>query len=530
MSTPFDVIVVGSGFGGAVVACRLAEAGRKVLVLERGRRWSPETFPRAPDDPWLWDPFHPERANGWFDFRMFGRMAVAAGAGVGGGSLVYANVSVQPDAALFESGWPPEVTFAGLAPHLDAVGRMLAVAPVPASQWPERTRMMRDAAVATGAGDRFLPLDLAVTFDPAWRDDAPGAHSAGRSVRFTNAEGVEQGTCIHLGECDIGCPVKARNTLDLNYLARAERLGAEIRPLHLVRSIAREPDGYRVHAERVDAGRLVRATETARRVVVAAGSLGSTELLLRSRDVDRTLTRLPRSIGQGWSANGDFLTLGDHRSRPVRPTVGPTITSAIDFRDGSQDGAAFIIEDGGFPDVLADWLSRTRRGFHLRRRRRLLQRILDPVLDLDGASVEHLMPWFSQGRDAADGRLHLRRRWWLLGPWALDLRWDPRASLPVLDAIAAMHRRLATSLGGAPHDVPTWAILRYLVTPHPLGGCRMGADPTTSVVDHRGQVWGHPGLFVADGAIVPRAIGANPSRTIAALAERIAALMISEES
>ncbi len=525
----FDAIVVGSGFGGSVVACRLAEAGRRVLVLERGRRWDPSTFPRSVEDPWLWDQFHPERENGWFDVRIFRRMAVAQGAGVGGGSLVYANISIEPDAALFDAGWPSEVTYTGLVPHLRTVGRMLAVGRVPEEQWPERTRLMRDAAVATGDGDRFMPLELAVAFDPAWRPDGPDARSQARSVPFVNGEGRRQGTCVQLGECDIGCPVNARNTLDLTYLARAERFGAEIRPLHLVRAISPDGGGYRLHASRIAGGRLVDTTASARRVIVAGGSLGSTELLLRSRDVARTLPRLPRSIGLGWSSNGDFLTLGDHPSRPVRPTVGPTITSAIDYRDGARYGRAFIIEDGGFPDVLASWVRASRRRFHLRRQRRLLTRILDPVLDAEEAAIEHLMPWFSQGRDAADGRLHLGRRWWLLGPWTLGLDWNPAASMPLLDAISATHRRLAIATGGTPHDIPTWAALRYLITPHPLGGCRMGSDPATSVVDHRGQVWDHPGLYVADGAILPRAIGANPSRTIAALAERISTHILAEE-
>jgi cholesterol oxidase len=138
------------------------------------------------------------------------------------------------------------------------------------------------------------------------------------------------------------------------------------------------------------------------------------------------------------------------------------------------------------------------------------------------------MPWFSQGRDAADGRLHLGRRWWIVGPWTVRLDWDPGASMPLFEAISAIHGELAAATGGTTFEVPTWTLLKYLITPHPLGGCRMGSDASTSVVDHRGQVWGHPDLYVADGAIVPTAIGANPSRTIAALAERIASLIIGE--
>ena len=527
MTDRLDAIVVGSGFGGAVAACRLAEAGYRVVVLERGRRWDAATFPRQPDDPWLWDQFHPERRNGWLDFRMFRRMAVAQGAAVGGGSLIYANISVEADPATFEAGWPPELTYQELFPHYQAVARTMNVQPVPRGQWPARTALMAEAAAATGNGDRFRPLELAVTFDPAWSRDDPDARDPSRSRRFTNAQGREQGTCIHLGECDIGCPVLARNTLDLNYLALAEAHGVDVRPLTLVRSIEPASDGWTVHLDRIDGGALRASTETARVLVVAAGSLGSTELLLRSRDLTKTLPRLPAALGSRWSANGDFLTIGNHPTRDVGPTDGPTITSAIDFRDGSSGGRPFLIEDGGFPDLFAAYARGRPRSFSAWRRRRLLRASLRGGFGTAEAT-EHVMPWFSQGRDAGDGRLQLRRRWWLFGGPMLDLDWDPAASAPTIEAIIAMHTRLARATDGEPIVPPTWTAARYLITPHPLGGCVMGTSPADSVVDHRGEVWGHRNLFVADGAIVPEAIGANPSRTIAALAERIAGLIVTE--
>ena len=528
MTDAYDAIVVGSGFGGAVTACRLSEAGYRVLILERGRRWGPDTFPRAPDDPWLFDSEHPERNNGWMDVRFFRHMGVAQGAGVGGGSLVYANVSVEPQVAMFEEGWPPEISYQELAADFRTVGRMLNVQEVPIAQWPARTSLMSEAASQIGAHDRFRPLDLAVNFDPAWRPDLPDAYTPARSHEHVNAEGMAQGTCVHLGQCDIGCPVKARNTLDFNYLARAERHGAEIRPLHVVRSIGWDADGYRVRCDRIVDGTLVAVTERARVVIVAAGSLGSTELLLRSRDTVKTLPGLPATLGRGWSSNGDFLTLGYHPSRSVMPTVGPTITSAIDFRDGSQDGESFLIEDGGFPDVVAIWLERSRRRLPLPWPRRLLTRLLSEIGRGSEGLIDHTMPWFAQGRDAGDGCLRLGRKWWIVGPRVLKLDWDVTASLPLMTAIGNMHARLATATGGTPFVPPTWALLRYLITPHPLGGCNMGTSPANSVVDHRGEVWNQRNLFVADGSIVPEAIGANPSRTIAALAARIARLIIED--
>ena len=150
MATAFDVIVVGSGFGGAVLSCRLAAAGQRVLVLERGRRWHPGNFPRAPDDPWLWDDRKPAARHGWFDVRVFPGMSVVQGAGVGGGSLAYANASIDAKPDTFDRGFPPEIRLETLAPHYAEVGRMLGVRPVPAAQMTPRTRLLRDAAQQAG--------------------------------------------------------------------------------------------------------------------------------------------------------------------------------------------------------------------------------------------------------------------------------------------------------------------------------------------------------------------------------------------
>ena len=304
----YDVIVIGSGFGGAVTSCRLAEKGRRVLVLERGRRWAKADCPRQPGDAWIWDDEAPERDNGWIDLKVFKHMAVVQGAGVGGGSLIYANIVVEPPAHVFDQGWPPEITYAELQPRYHEVGRMMGVHELPDSQLTGRFRLMREAAAAAGHGERFRKLPLAVTFSKNWTYEHDDPHAESRSTRWTNSQGREQGTCIHCGNCDIGCPVHAKNTLDLNYLAAAENAGAEIRPLHLVTGIVPQGDGYRVEYDALADCRRHPGSETAQRVVVAAGSLGSTELLLHCRDRRKTLPKLSRRLGYGWCSYGDFLT------------------------------------------------------------------------------------------------------------------------------------------------------------------------------------------------------------------------------
>ena len=222
-------------------------------------------------------------------------------------------------------------------------------------------------------------------------------------------------------------------------------------------------------------------------------------------------------LGYGWSANGDFLTpaISDE---DVSPTVGPTISACIDHTDGTVYGEHIFVQDGGLPNLLRT----TTRAWSHRLPRRWKKRV-QPLVDraADTKPLNCVMPWFAQGIDASDGRLRLRRRFFgLLGRSRLDLDWNVTRSEPVIEAIVRAHRELAEVTGGRPIVLPMWTLLRDLVTPHPLGGCNMADDRANGVVDHVGRVFGAEGLYIVDGSIVPRAIGRNPSRTIAALAER----------
>jgi len=257
--------------------------------------------------------------------------------------------------------------------------------------------------------------------------------------------------------------------------------------------------------------------ESAKRVIVAAGSLGSTELLLRCRDERKTLRNLSQRLGLNWTSNGDFLTPAFYKKPPQPfPHRGPTITSAIDFGDGSYKGQKFWVEDGGYPNLLVNYLERfDKRAAHV------LAKALENVFD------DNVMPWFAQGVDRGDGRLYLGRE--LLTPWrtGLKLDWNSDANAPLFDAISNMHHELSDATGGEVKVLfeTLWKKFKTLITPHPLGGCNIGTSAANGVVDHTGAVFGYPGLYVIDGAIIPTPIGRNPTRTIAALAERAAHLM-----
>lgn len=523
MSDTYDVIVIGSGFGGAVTACRLAQKGMKVLVLERGRRWKPEDYPREPGDPWIFDQARPHINNGWIDFRLSLGVCTVQGAGVGGGSLIYANVSINAKKEVFDFGWPREITYDELLPYYQKVDEQLKPVPVPSNQVTARYKLMREGANKLGYADRFQSVPLAVTFDPNWSYDLENPFDASHSRAWTNPQGLQQGTCVHCGNCIAGCKVNARNTLDLTYIPIAEQHGAEVRPLHVVELIAPENGGYRVEYSRLENGRRIKGSETARKVILAAGSIGSTELLLRCRDQYKTMRRLSNMLGYRWCTNGDFLTFSFH-DKPIRPSRGPTISSAIDFLDGAADGQQLFIEDGGFPDAFRQFVEQYYKPRFRSFGMYSLLYTIGKALQTQG-NIDNMMIWFGQSIDAATGRLHLTRH--PLKPWSrvLSVKHDRVAVKGPVKAMIAMHNRLSDATGGKFLVPQSWSLFRKLTTPHPLGGCSMGGSAQDGVVDHRGEVFGYPGLYVADGAIIPKAIGLNPSKTIAALAERTADLM-----
>lgn len=509
----FEALVIGSGFGGAVAVCRLAQAGVDVAVVERGRRWPPGSFPRdlrRLDDGWLWLCNH-----GLYDAQPLNDILALRAAGYGGGSLVYANVAMRPPEEVFAKFWPEPYNRAALEPYYDLVAHMLDVRPVAADprtgELPPKTRLMARAADLLGHADAFIHPNLAVRFR------GPG----------TNRFGVTQGTCTFCGQCDIGCNEGAKNTLDLNYLALAEQHGAAVGTLTEAVHIARAGDGYLVQLReygRPGMGREgVERQVRARYVFVCAGALGTTELLLRSRDQYKTLPGLPRALGEGYSGNGDFLSFGDGLRDLAEPSRGPTITTAALVHAGSAaDDQWIVLEEGGYSEHLAKLV----RSLHVSRlpayaaqsvsagTRRVLgsARAIGGTLD-EGAA--HTAVLLAMGNDRADGSIELR------GPeHRLHVTWDVARNSPLYDAERAVSGQVVRALGGRPFSTPTWRLFRQPVTVHNLGGARMGSDPETGVVDSDGEVFGHPGLYVLDGAALPGATGANPSSTIAAFAER----------
>src|SRR6185295_3157500 len=406
--------------------------------------------PRRPTDAWIFSQDHPALLNGWMDMRFFRGMAVAQAAGVGGGSLSYSSVAVEAAPDVFAQGWPPEITYAELKPYYDTVAREMALQVIPDGQLTQRFVLAREAARNLGHTGRFSKAPLAVSFSEDWNYQLEDPFNPKHSRQFTNAHGQRQGTCIHLGNCDLGCDVRAKNGLDMNYIPRAEQHGAEVRPLHLVRFIEPKDGAYRVVFDRLDNGRMIPGEEMAPRVIVAAGSLGTTELLLRCRDQYRTLPALSPLLGLHWSANANFISMGTYSGKGrVNQSTGPSISSTLDFTDGSIKGERFLVEDDGFPNLILNAIkaytdTRVKTAFGKHLLKEFEEHLRDDNL------LRNVMLWLGAGMDAGNGRLRLKRRWFM--PWkqVLDLIWSADQSEGVIDVMKEMYRNFTEATGGRP--------------------------------------------------------------------------------
>jgi cholesterol oxidase len=551
--THYDAVVVGSGFGGSVTAYRLADGGAKVLLLERGKSYPPGSFPRTPRAfaRNFWDPS--DGLHGLFDVWTFKGLEALVSAGLGGGSLIYANVLLRKDEKWFEEEepgggrrpWP--VTYQELEPHYTQAEGMLAPQRYPDDAEPyastRKTTALQEAAARLGM--HWSRPNLAVTFRNPGSAPVPGdpieygEKNLHRRHRFT---------CRLCGECDIGCNFGSKNTLDFNYLSRFADLGGEIRTRCEVRTFAPRPEGgfavryVRHHEERegrrTATDRLPLETVTTDRLILSAGALGTPYLLLKNR---RSFPGLSRALGTRFCGNGDLLGFvtgaRDRRGAPraMDPSVGPVITSAVrvpDALDGGT-GRGFYVEDGGYP-LFVDWVveSVDVPAAAVRAARFLARRVANlllarPISNISGevgallgggARSSAQLPLLAMGRDVPDGNMRLRDGY-------LEVDWTTETSRAYFERVRAAMGAIARALGGRLKDNPTW-YFRRVVTVHPLGGCPMGRTPEEGVVDPYGQVFGYPGLSIADGSVMPGPVGPNPALTIAALADRFASWML----
>jgi cholesterol oxidase len=539
----FDAVVVGSGFGGSVMAYRLAAAGLDVCLLERGKAWSPGSFPRTPYEfsRALWDPS--AGLHGLYDVWSFGGLGALVSSGLGGGSLIYANVILEKPERWFEEveadgtrRWP--VTYDDLRPHYEAVRPFLEAVPYPERyrESTPKTRAFHGAAERLGLDPSFPPL--AVTFG----DHGPGLPFGSPAANLHDAQRF---TCRLVGECDVGCNYGSKNSLDYTYLSKAESLGLKICCRHEVKAFARDGDGFRIEVAdhsraeegRARAGPAPTRVLLTRRLILAAGSLGTPYLLLRNRSAFPHISPL---LGTRFSGNGDFIAFAARSPTPMQPSLGPVITVAVEIPDTLDGGSGpgFFIEDGGYASFLA-WVGQMialpRIGWAGRRTAlrvawgKLTGRP-DSNLSAEAAALlgsprltGGTLPLLGMGRERPLGRMRLGRG------GLLDVEWSFAEARQYFDRVRSTVRAIAQELGGEFEDNVLWR-LNASVTAHPLGGCPLGLTSAEGVVDPvSGGVHNYPNLHIADGSVMPGTVGTNPSFTIAALSNRFADAILREE-
>ncbi len=516
----FDYVVVGSGFGGAVSACRLAEKGYSVCVVEMGKRWEAKDFPKTSWNArkFIWRPG--AKLFGFFNMRPFKHVMILCGNAVGGGSITYANTMLVPPETVWRDGsWKGLANWeADMPAHYATAKRMLGV--TQNRILGDADHMLKKIAVAAGVDGTFYKTDVAVYFGQD--GEKPGTPHADP---YFDGEGPPRKSCIGCGGCMVGCRFDAKNTLDKNYLWFAEKRGAKILAetrVTDIRPIGADDgsEGYEVTTERSTAWLFKdKKTIRARNVVVAASALGSMDLLMRAKQKG-SLPNISARLGADVRTNSESIVGVRFPGTKHDMSKGIAIGSGIHIDQWTHIEATRYSKGSDALGLLAT-LMVGGKGF-------------GRVLRWMGSAFAHPIKFFRAAwpfgfatqtlillvMQTIDGTLTFerRRRWYW--PFTKLLCSSGKRIPTNIPAANAIVERSARELGGVPITSTSEIIFDLPMTAHCIGGCVMGADASAGVIDAQHRVFGYRGLYVVDGAAVGANLGVNPSFTITALAER----------
>ena len=511
----FDFVIVGSGFGGSVAAMRLTQKGYRVAVLEAGKRWKTTDFPRTNWNfrKYFWAPllrcFGPQRIT------LLKGVMVLRGAGVGGGSLIYANTLMRPLPEVFrQNAWPAgEDWEKELAPHYDEAERMLGV--TRNLSMGESDEALRALGERMGIGDTFFPTDVGVYFGEPGKL-APDPYFSG--------EGPERSGCTLCGGCMVGCRHNAKNTLDKNYLFFAEKWGARVFPETTVTRLSRSNGGYSIETTRTTSlWRRSGPRFRARKVILAAGVLGTVEILFQNKERFQTLPGVSDRLGEMVRTNGESLlgatSFEAHRDFSRGVAIGSAIhpdpdTKIEAVRYPSGSGAMRMLAVPLTPDGSRLGRPLKMLGVLFRRLHRFIR--LWTVGDWAKSSIILLV------MQSVDRQIRLRLGKSILGGFCIRGAATDKPIPSYLPAAQKAAGMLAEDIGGEAQNVFSEVVFGTPATAHILGGCCIADSAEHGVVDLNHEVFGYPGLYVCDGSVIPVNLAVNPSLTITALAERFA--------
>lgn len=516
----YDFVIVGSGFGGSVSAMRLAEKGYSVLVLERGKRFEDKDFPKTNWNlpKFLWLPAL--RCFGIFQMTFLNGQLALHGSGVGGGSLCYANVLMEPDERLFQSpAWHHLADWkALLKPHYQTARCMLGVTRNPKLWFADEK--MKEIAEELGKGNTFRPTDVGVFFGESGQEEQLVPDP------FFGGEGPARAGCNHCGGCMVGCRYNAKNTLMKNYLYFAEKNGAQIIPEVTVTDIrpqTTEDSRYAIVFKSTTNPFARKQTVRSRNVIVAAGALGTLKLLFHCRDVTKSLPRISHRLGDNVRTNNENIMGVTSRDRHTDHSKGIAISSIFQADDITR------IEPVRYPDGSS--FIRVLTAPHVRGDSPVI-RFLKTLWEVIRHPIDFLYAKFFSNwaryttillvMQVEENLTHIRlgRNLFTLFRKGLVLKPDannpPPKQIPIGNYVT---RRLAQKANGIPQAAFTDSLFNFPTTAHLMGGVPFGRNDHEGVIDLDFQVFNYPGLYVVDGSVMPANPGVNPSLTITALAE-----------
>lgn len=517
----FDYLIVGSGFGGSVSALRLAQKGYTVGVIEAGKRWRSADFPKTnwSTRKFLWLP--KLFMYGIQRITLVRNVMILSGAGVGGGSLVYANTLYVPPEPFFQTDVIRKLGGRdALLPFYDIAKRMLGVVTNP-RLW-EVDEHMRAVATEMGRGDTFTPTPVAINFG------TEGQEGAAAGDPYFGGEGPQRHYCNFCGGCMVGCRFGAKNTLDKNYLYFAEKLGARVIPeTQVVDILPLSEDGgagYELRTKSTTGlfGR-PRKTFRTKNLILSAGVLGTVDLLMRMKESGR-LPRLSQRLGDAVRTNSEAILGVTVKGRDVDFSRGIAITSSVHPTADTHIEPVRYSKGSDAMGSLATVL--TDGGGRIPRQLRFLGVVLrHPIQFLRtahpfGFAKRTIILLVMQTLDSSIALVR-RRPWFFPFFRTLTSRQSQGSKIPTYIPIAHdFTRRLAKRLGGIPRSAYNEVLLDVPTTAHILGGCNIGDTPATGVIDERNRVYGYENMLVCDGSMIPANLGVNPSLSITAFTER----------
>jgi cholesterol oxidase len=522
---PYDFVIIGSGFGGSVSAMRLTEKGYSVLVLERGKRFADKDFPKSNWNlrKYLWLPAL--RLHGFFEMTFMNGLLAFHGSGVGGGSLVYGNVLIEPDDRLFASmswshlnDWKTE-----LRPHYAAARKMLGVTRNP--RLTPADEVCKEIAQSLGHGHTFEPLPVGVFF---------GEENVRVADPYFGGAGPERVGCNFCGGCMVGCRFGAKNTLVKNYLYFAEKKGAEIIPEVKVTDIRpltmddRPPTAvkdarYAVMYQSSTSPIKRKQTIFAKNVILAAGTIGTLELLFQCRDETKSLPKISGQLGNRVRTNSENIVGVTTRNRDVDFSKGIAITSIFSADEVTKVEPVRFADGQNFNRVMTAPLIEGTNNIFMRLLKTLWEVVAHPWDFLYGKVFAHWARYSTillvMQTEENLTRIRLGRSFFTFGRKGLVIQHEKEHSAESLPLAHKITRAFAEKVNGFTAAVFTDSLFNFPSTAHLMGGVPFGKDENDGVIDLNFEVFNYPGLYVVDGSVMPANPGVNPSLTITALAE-----------